>query len=73
MSKRARTSHVKKRIKEGRGTGVRADYKSWLNIQDVSSKGRSTRLKGIRTDRQHEFLSDLERNYFYLTVYSDFY
>lgn len=72
MSKRTRTSQVEKWIKEGRGSGVGAEYKPWLNIQDVSSLGRSTRLKGIKTNRQHEFLSDLERNYFYLTEYSDF-
>lgn len=71
MSKRTRTSKVEKWIKEGRGSGIGADYKPWLNIQDVSSLGRSTRLKGIKTKRQHEFLSDLERNYFYLTEYSD--
>src|SRR5699024_11156797 len=46
-------------------------YQPWLKIQDVSSLGRSTRLKGIKTGRQHEFLSDLERNYFYLTEFSD--
>lgn len=34
---------------------------------------RSAHLKGIKTNRQHEFLSDLERNHFYLTEYSDFY
>ena len=72
MSKRTRTSKIEKLIKEGRGSGVGADYKPWLNIQDVSSLGRSTRLKGIKTNRQHEFLSALERNYFYLTEYSDF-
>ncbi|MED4588343.1 TniQ family protein [Priestia flexa] len=72
MSKRTRTSKIDKWIKEGRGSGIGADYKPWLNIQDVSSVGRSTRLKGIKTGRQHEFLSDLERNYFYLTEYSDF-
>ncbi|GAB6508339.1 transposase [Bacillus cereus] len=71
MSKRTRTSKIDKWLKEGRGTGVGADYKPWLNIQDVSSLGRSTRLKGIKTNRQHEFLSDLERNYFYLTEYSE--
>lgn len=71
MSKRKRTSKIEKWIKEGRGTGVGPDYKPWLHIQDVSSLGRSTRLKGIKTGRQHEFLSDLERNYFYLTEYSD--
>lgn len=72
MSKRTRTSKNEKWIKEGRGSGAGSDYKPWLNIQDVSSLGRSTRLKGIKTGRQHEFLSDLERNYFYLTEYSNF-
>ncbi|OJE40244.1 transposase [Bacillus tropicus] len=71
MSKRKRTSEIEKLIKQGRGSGIGADYKPWLKIQDVSSLGRSTRLKGIKTSRQHEFLSDLERNYFYLTEYSD--
>lgn len=71
MSKRKRITQIEKWIKEGRGSGVGIDYKPWLKIQDVSSLGRSTRLKGIKTNRQHEFLSDLERNYFYLTEYSD--
>lgn len=72
MSKRTRTSKIEKWIKEGRGSGIGSEYKPWLNIQDVSSLGRSTRLKGIKTNRQHEFLSDLERNYFYLTEYSNY-
>ncbi|MDQ0273337.1 TnsA endonuclease N-terminal domain-containing protein [Cytobacillus purgationiresistens] len=72
MSKRIRTSKIEKWIKGGRGSGIGVDYKPWLNIQDVSSLGRSTRLRGIKTNRQHEFLSDLERNYFYITEYSDF-
>ncbi|KQL52180.1 transposase [Heyndrickxia shackletonii] len=71
MSKRKRTSKIEKWIKEGRGSGIGSEYKPWLKIQDVSSLGRSTRLKGIKTKRQHEFLSDLERNYFYITEYSD--
>lgn len=72
MSKRTRISQIEKWIKEGRGSGIGMDYKPWLNIQDVSSLGRSTRLKGIKTNRQHEFLSDLERNYYYITEYSDY-
>ncbi|MFC0416755.1 TnsA endonuclease N-terminal domain-containing protein [Cytobacillus solani] len=72
MSKRKRTSKIEKWIKEGRGSGIGSEYKPWLKIQDVSSLGRSTRLKGIKTNRQHEFLSDLERNYFYITEFSDF-
>lgn len=73
MSKRKRlfTEESKtKLIKEGRGSGIGSEYLPWLTIQDVSSKGRSTRLKGIKTDRQHEFLSDLERNYFYILEFS---
>lgn len=71
MSKRKRTSKIEKWIKEGRRSGIGSEYKPWLKIQDVSSLGRSTRLKGIKTNRQHEFLSDLERNYFYITEFSD--
>ena len=71
MSKRKRTSEIEKWIKQGWSSGIGADYKPWLKFQNVSSLSRSTRLKGIKTNRQHEFLSDLERNYFYLTEYSD--
>ncbi|MGI1823267.1 TnsA endonuclease N-terminal domain-containing protein [Exiguobacterium sp. TRN 1102] len=72
MSKRARNFKIEKWIKEGRGYGVGSDYIPWLNIQDISSLGRSTRLRGVKTSRQHEFLSDLERNHFYITEHSDF-
>jgi predicted transposase YbfD/YdcC len=71
MAKRKRTSEIEKWIKQDRGSGIGADYKPWLKVQDVSSEGRSTRLKGIKTSRQYEFLSDLERNYFYMTEHSD--
>ncbi|GAA0758995.1 TnsA endonuclease N-terminal domain-containing protein [Clostridium sartagoforme] len=71
MTKRARIQNYKKMIKEGRGTGIGNEYIPWLKIQDVPSLGRATRLKGIKTGRQHEFLSDMERNYFYILEYSD--
>lgn len=58
-------------IKEGRGTGVGKEYKPWLTIQDVSSDGRATRLRGIKTERQHELLSDLERSYLYIVEYAN--
>ncbi|MEK8209537.1 TnsA endonuclease N-terminal domain-containing protein [Paenibacillus sp. FSL L8-0696] len=57
---------IAKYIKEGRGAGELYSYKPWLNIQDVPSLGRSHRIKGCKTNRLHHFLSDLERNYFYL-------
>ena len=73
MAKRKRNLERKidKLIKEGRGQGLGQDYKPWLFIQDVPSLGRATRLKGIKTGRQHEFLSDMERDYFYVLEYSD--
>lgn len=46
-------------------------YKPFILIQDVPSLGRSSRLHGIKTGRQHEFLSDLERNYFMMLEFSD--
>lgn len=70
MSKRKRNTDIEKKIKEGCGLGRGIDYKPWITIQDVPSKGRATRLKGIKTGRQHEFLSDMERNYFYFLEYS---
>lgn len=71
MAKRKRKLDISKMIEEGRGTGKADKYKPWIKIQDVPSLGRSSRIKGIKTGRQHEFLSDLERNYFYILEYSD--
>nr|WP_244905023.1 TnsA endonuclease N-terminal domain-containing protein [Lysinibacillus boronitolerans] len=71
MSKRTRTSKVEKWIKEGRGSGIGADYKPWLNIQDVSSLGRSTRLKGIKTKGSTNFYQIWNETTF-LIEYSDF-
>lgn len=51
MSKRKRTPEIEQWIKEGRGSGIGINYKTWLKIQDVSSLGRSTRLKGIKMSR----------------------
>ncbi len=52
--------------KEGRGQGRGASYKPWLTIRDVASHGRSHRIAGIKTSRVHHFLSDIERDVFYL-------
>jgi hypothetical protein len=46
-------------------------YKPYVTIQDVASDGRSTRLHSVKTGRQHDFLSDLERNYFWTLEYCD--
>jgi len=71
MAKRVRMSKEEKWISEGRGLGRGAEYKPWLTIQDVPSDGRSSRIKGNKINRQHETFSDLERNYFYISEFSD--
>lgn len=71
MAKRKRTQNINDLIEYGRGIGVGKDYKPWIKIQDVASTGRSTRIKGIKTGRQHELLSDMERDFFYYLEFSD--
>lgn len=55
---------IEKYIKEGRGSGEVSNYKPWLTIQNVPSHGNNTRSLGWKTNRRHEFLSNLERDYF---------
>jgi hypothetical protein len=57
-------------IKEGRGQGEGGTYRPWLTVRDVSSKGRSHREPGWKTNRGHHFLSDQERRVFYLFEWS---
>ena len=45
---------------EGRGKGVGAQYSPWLTMHDVSSTGRSHRVRGATAGRVHHFLSDIE-------------
>ncbi len=62
---------IEKYIREGRGHGEGGDYKPWLTIQNLSSNGNETRPKGWKTKRQHEFLSNLERDYFFILEWAD--
>lgn len=52
---------IKKLIKEGRGQGVGPNYRGWLNIWDVPSKGRRHRIYCAKVGRELHLLSDLER------------
>jgi hypothetical protein len=73
MAKRKRQTTqavIEKRLKEGRGQGTGVTYKPWLTIQDVSSNGICKRIKGLTTERRHEFLSRLEVHYFYILDWS---
>lgn len=74
MSKRKRTTNEKtiiNRIKQGRGSGDLGNYKPWLFIQDVPSKGLATRIKGLKTGRVHHLLSKLELNCFLCLDWSE--
>ena len=74
MSKR-KTELTEKKIsqmeKEGRGKGHGSEYKPWINIQDFPSNGLATRGKGWKTNRIHQFLSKLERDYYYVLEWND--
>lgn len=58
-------------MKEGRGQGEGAKYKPWLTTQDVPSLGNNSRFIGIKTQRMHEFFSNNESNFFYITEFSN--
>jgi len=54
---------------EARDQGAGADYKPWLTVRDVPSRGRSHRILGAVTGRVHHLLSDLERDAFLIYDY----
>ena len=62
---------LKRFAKEGRGTGHGSDYRPWLQVQDVPSHGRSTRIHSHTTGRQHHLLSDLETGLFLILDWAD--
>ncbi|MEB9672724.1 MULTISPECIES: heteromeric transposase endonuclease subunit TnsA [Bacillus cereus group] len=59
-----------KMIKEGRGTGELENYIPWVQVYDLSSKGYSVRIPGVKTNRIHHFLSNLEYHYFLVLSHS---
>lgn len=64
--RKADAATIEHRINEGRGQGKGADYKPWLVIQDIPSRGLVSRVKGKKTGRIHHLFSSHEQNYFYV-------
>jgi hypothetical protein len=65
-------SSMKRKLREKRGQGVLEQYKPWLVIQDVPSKGVVSRIKGWKTNRIHHMLSEtLETAYFYTAEWDE--
>ena len=55
-------SRIEAWVREGRGQGSGADYRPWLTVRNVKSRGRKHRMRGILHDRILHLMSDLERN-----------
>lgn len=66
-----RAINIEQRIKAGRGQGRGREYKPWLDVHDVPSLGKSTRVRGWTTGRVHHLLSLGEERYFYLLDWSE--
>lgn len=58
-------------LKEGRGQGTGAAYLPWLTVQDISSKGLSSRMHSLKTGREHHLLSKIEAGLFLVLDWSD--
>lgn len=56
---------IAKRLKEGRGSGLGREYKPWIQVHEVPSKGKSSIRGGWKTTRDHHLLSNIEANYFF--------
>ncbi|AUN04855.1 heteromeric transposase endonuclease subunit TnsA [Clostridium botulinum] len=73
MSKRKRDFDyiiAENRLKEGRGKGTGKEYKPWITVRDVPSKGICSEILGWKTNRIHHLLSKLEAKYFFSLEWS---
>lgn len=63
---------IKRRIAEGRGQGEGRHYKPWIQIRrhDFSSRGRSHICPGVKCQRDHHVLSDLEKWVWFILEWS---
>ena len=61
---------IKRALSKGFGQGEGSEYIPWLRAQDVSSKGTSTKVNGLKTNRNHHFLSNIESEFFFLSEFS---
>ena len=74
MSRRGRKNQLKSYeqwFANGGGAARGATYQPFLTVRDVSSRGNSTRIKGWKTGRVHQLLSNLELSFFYQLEWND--
>ncbi len=61
---------MRRRLKKGFGQGTGKDYRPYLRVSDVPSRGTCTIITG-KDGREHHLLSRLERSYFYVLEFRD--
>lgn len=62
---------ISRLLDKGYGKGKLKDYKPFIDVIRVPSKGRVSRVKGWKTERVHHFFSDIETRYYYLLEYGE--
>jgi hypothetical protein len=55
---------IERLIKNRRGQGEGKYYTPFITVRDISSKGRSRRVAGLKIERTHHFFSDIEYDFF---------
>ena len=74
MSRRGRTDQLKHYaswLANGGGAARGGQYVPFLTVRDLSSRGNSTRIKGWKSGRVHQVLSNLELSFFYELEWSE--
>jgi len=61
----------KRYLAEGRGQGRKEQYRPWLMVSDIPSRGRSTRIFSHKANRIVHLLTDTQLRYFYLLEWSE--
>lgn len=73
MGRRRRLASIKdysRALKNGRGLGTGTDYLPWLRVNDIPSRGKSTKIYGIKTERTYQLLSGVESDFFIIAEYN---
>ncbi|ABA77458.1 Tn7-like transposition protein A [Pseudomonas fluorescens Pf0-1] len=67
----ATEADISRHISNGFGGGAGSSYIPWLRVQDVPSLGHSRKVHGVKVDRIHHLLSNLEHGAFLAAEFSE--